>query len=160
MNSYSLNKDMKIIYMTTLVEVFPFCITCKGLARAFCMPSYISIIKSSIFWNIMLCRLYLLSASCLFLDASTLKMEVTCSSETSTDFHWTTQCYIPEDTTLHNYCRETLTTYISIIYYLLFHTWLSFWRTCWGVIWALQWMVATSVALSLRKQWFRSMLKH
>jgi hypothetical protein len=43
--------------------------------------------------------------------ASTLKMGATCSSETLVDFHWTTQCYIPEDMTLHNHCCENLKSY-------------------------------------------------
>jgi hypothetical protein len=34
--------------------------------------------------------------------SSTLKMEVTCSSETSVDFQRTTRRYIPEERTLHN----------------------------------------------------------
>jgi hypothetical protein len=34
--------------------------------------------------------------------SSTLKMEAVCSSKMSVDFHWTTWCYNPEDTTLHN----------------------------------------------------------
>jgi hypothetical protein len=34
---------------------------------------------------------------------TTLKMEATCSSETSVYFQWATQCYLPEDRTLHNY---------------------------------------------------------
>jgi hypothetical protein len=36
----------------------------------------------------------------------TLKMEATCSSETSVDFQRTTWCYIPEDSTLCNHCCE------------------------------------------------------
>jgi hypothetical protein len=31
---------------------------------------------------------------------SALKMEITCSSETSVDFQWTIECYVPEDSTL------------------------------------------------------------
>jgi hypothetical protein len=27
------------------------------------------------------------------------------------DFQWTTQCYIPEDRTLHNHCCENLKSY-------------------------------------------------
>jgi hypothetical protein len=41
---------------------------------------------------------------------STLKMEV-CSSETSVDFKWATQRYIPEDSTLHNHRCENLKPY-------------------------------------------------
>jgi hypothetical protein len=33
---------------------------------------------------------------------STMKMEAICSSETLVDFPRTTQCYIPEDGTLHS----------------------------------------------------------
>jgi hypothetical protein len=39
--------------------------------------------------------------------SSTLKMEVTCSS-----FQQTTQCYIPEDQTLHNHCCKNLKSYM------------------------------------------------
>jgi hypothetical protein len=40
-------------------------------------------------------------------DSSTLKLGVTCSSETSVDFQQTTQCYMPEDITLHNHhCKN------------------------------------------------------
>jgi hypothetical protein len=45
--------------------------------------------------------------SCL-VYTSTLKMEATCSSETSVDFQQNTQCYILEDRTLHNHRCETL----------------------------------------------------
>jgi hypothetical protein len=38
-----------------------------------------------------------LLADFLTLVSSSLKMEVTCSSETSVDFQWTTWCYIPEE---------------------------------------------------------------
>jgi hypothetical protein len=38
--------------------------------------------------------------------SSTLKMEETCSSETSVDFQQTTQRYILEDKTLHNHGYE------------------------------------------------------
>jgi hypothetical protein len=40
-----------------------------------------------------------------------LKMEATCSSETSVDFQWTTQYYIPQDKTLHNHHYENLKSY-------------------------------------------------
>jgi hypothetical protein len=40
--------------------------------------------------------------------SSTLKMEATCSSETSTDFHRTTLRYIPEDRTLNNLCSRVI----------------------------------------------------
>jgi hypothetical protein len=36
--------------------------------------------------------------------SSTLKMEATCSSETSEDFQRTTRRYIPEDRTLNGFC--------------------------------------------------------
>jgi hypothetical protein len=43
--------------------------------------------------------------------SSTLKMEATCSSETSVDFQRTTQRYNPEDKTLHNHRCENLKSY-------------------------------------------------
>jgi hypothetical protein len=43
--------------------------------------------------------------------SSTLKMEETCPSETLVDFQQTTQCYIPEDRSLHNHCCENLKSY-------------------------------------------------
>jgi hypothetical protein len=55
--------------------------------------------------------------------SSTLKMEVTCSSETLAGFQWTTQHYIPQDRTLHKNCCETLKSYtgklISVPIYLI-----------------------------------------
>jgi hypothetical protein len=46
--------------------------------------------------------------SCL-VYSSILKIYATCSSETSVDFQWTTQCHIPEDRTLHNHpCQNLL----------------------------------------------------
>jgi hypothetical protein len=42
-----------------------------------------------------------------------LKMEVTFSSKTSVDFHWTTWRYIPDDRVLHNHHCETLKSYIN-----------------------------------------------
>jgi hypothetical protein len=65
------------------------------------------IMTSSIFWNIMprsplsgtLPTAFTL-VSCLAYF-STLKMETIYSSKTSFDTQWTTQCYIPEDATLH-----------------------------------------------------------
>jgi hypothetical protein len=45
---------------------------------------------------------------------STLKMDATCSSETSVDFQQTTRCYIPEDRTLHNHCCENLKSYSTL----------------------------------------------
>jgi hypothetical protein len=35
-------------------------------------------------------------------------MQVTCSSETLVNFHWTTQWHIPQNRTLHNHCCENL----------------------------------------------------
>jgi hypothetical protein len=46
-------------------------------------------------------------ASCLAYS-STLKIEATCSSETSVDFQWTTRRYIPENRTLQNRRCENL----------------------------------------------------
>jgi hypothetical protein len=43
--------------------------------------------------------------------SSTVKIEATCSSETSVEFHRTTRRYIPEDRTLHNHCCEYLKSY-------------------------------------------------
>jgi hypothetical protein len=43
--------------------------------------------------------------------SSTLKMEGTCSSETSVDFQRTTQHYIPEARALHNHRCENLKSY-------------------------------------------------
>jgi hypothetical protein len=40
--------------------------------------------------------------------SSTLMMEAACSSETSVDFQWTTQCYIPEDRAHNNRCWNNL----------------------------------------------------
>jgi hypothetical protein len=40
--------------------------------------------------------------------SSTVKMEVTCPSETSVDFHRTTQRYIQEDRILHKHCFENV----------------------------------------------------
>jgi hypothetical protein len=61
------------------------------------------IMKNTIFWHIMLCRLCLQPAfmlvSCLAYPA-TLKMEAICSSETSVDFKWTV--LYPRDSTLHD----------------------------------------------------------
>jgi hypothetical protein len=38
-------------------------------------------------------------------------MDAICSSETSVEFKRTTQCYIPEDITLHNHRSEYLNSY-------------------------------------------------
>jgi hypothetical protein len=51
--------------------------------------------------------------SCL-VYSSTLKMEATCSSETSVDLQWTTRRYIPEDRTLYNHRCESLKPYMNI----------------------------------------------
>jgi hypothetical protein len=45
-----------------------------------------------------------------FAYLSNLKMETTCSHETSTDFQRTTQRYIPEDRNVHNQHCEILTS--------------------------------------------------
>jgi hypothetical protein len=42
-------------------------------------------------------------ASCWFFAWLILKMEATCSTETSDTFHWTTWWYIPEGRTFHNH---------------------------------------------------------
>jgi hypothetical protein len=41
-------------------------------------------------------------------------MKVIHSSEMSVDIQWTALQYIPEDSTLHNYCCENLKSYKSI----------------------------------------------
>jgi hypothetical protein len=69
--------------------------------------------KSSIFWHITPCILLqgnrrFCSPSAFTLVSSTLKMEETCSSETSVDFQRTTWYYIPEDIILHNHLCENL----------------------------------------------------
>jgi hypothetical protein len=43
--------------------------------------------------------------------SSTLKTEVTYSSETSVYCQWTAWCYVPEDRTLRNHCCENLKSY-------------------------------------------------
>jgi hypothetical protein len=43
----------------------------------------------------------MLLSICLDAFSSPLKMEMTCYSETATDFQWTTQCCIAEDGNLH-----------------------------------------------------------
>jgi hypothetical protein len=45
--------------------------------------------------------------------SSTLKMETTCSSETSVDFQRTTLSYVTEDRTLHKHRCGNLRSYIS-----------------------------------------------
>jgi hypothetical protein len=50
-----------------------------------------------------------------FAYPSNLKMEATCSSETSADFQWTTWGYTPEDRTLHNHRCENLISYIPTL---------------------------------------------
>jgi hypothetical protein len=49
----------------------------------------------------------------LFFSWLTLKMEATCSSETSVNFHRATWRYIPEDRTLHNHRCENHRPYIA-----------------------------------------------
>jgi hypothetical protein len=53
-------------------------------------------------------------------DSSTLKMEVTYSSETSVDFQRTTRRYIPEERTLHNHRCENLNN-VNVSPYILLH---------------------------------------
>jgi hypothetical protein len=50
--------------------------------------------------------------------SSTLKREVTCSSETSVDFQRTTRRYIPEDIIFHNHRCEGLKSYIICLLFL------------------------------------------
>jgi hypothetical protein len=47
--------------------------------------------------------------------SSILKMEATCSSEMSIDFHRTTRRYIPEDGNLSDHLSENLTFYIYVV---------------------------------------------
>jgi hypothetical protein len=70
------------------------------------------VMNNSVFWDITPCTFGesrhfegALLAACFLLVtslaySSTLKIEATCSSEASVDFHRTTQCYNPEDTHL------------------------------------------------------------
>jgi hypothetical protein len=53
---------------------------------------------------------YATPVSCLTYS-STLKMEATCSSETSVDFQRTTRPYIPDNRTHHNHRCENLRSY-------------------------------------------------
>jgi hypothetical protein len=77
------------------------------------------------FWGITLCSpvkvnwtlpctallfAWFMMVSCL-IYSSNLKMEATCSSVTSVDFHRTTWHYIPEDRTLDNHCWANLKSY-------------------------------------------------
>jgi hypothetical protein len=48
--------------------------------------------------------------------SSTLKMEATCSSETSVASQQTTWCHIPEDDTLHNHRCENLKSYCLFMF--------------------------------------------
>jgi hypothetical protein len=61
--------------------------------------------------------------------SSTLKMEATCSSETSVDFQRTTRRYIPEDKTLHNHRCENLKLYNFIADFEFVRFWINFFRT-------------------------------
>jgi hypothetical protein len=65
------------------------------------------LMKSTIFWDT---KLGLSPAFTLvsYSASSTLKMEATCSSETSADFQRTTRRYIPQDNTLHEIKCSTL----------------------------------------------------
>jgi hypothetical protein len=71
------------------------------------------ILKSYIFWDIMLCSWLQVT----FFEAHIasifgVKVEAPCSSEMSVDFQQTTWNYIPEDRILHNHCCENLRFYI------------------------------------------------
>jgi hypothetical protein len=66
------------------------------------------------------CIIVALLAACFTLVSclgyySTMKMEATCSSETSVDFQPTTRRYIPEDRTLHNHRCENDRSYTLIL---------------------------------------------
>jgi hypothetical protein len=60
---------------------------------------------------------YFKLVSCL-VNSSALKLEATSSSITSVDFQRTVRRYIPEDRILHNYCCDSLKSYIIKIYLL------------------------------------------
>jgi hypothetical protein len=47
--------------------------------------------------------------------SSTLKMEATCSPETSVNCQRTTRCYIPEDRTLYNHSCDNPTSYMFLV---------------------------------------------
>jgi hypothetical protein len=83
--------------------------------------------KTSTFWDITPCSPVKLNqrfggrldacfmlVSCLAYS-STLKMEVTCSSGMSVDFHHNTWRYIPEDRTLQSHCCENLKSCICLM---------------------------------------------
>jgi hypothetical protein len=56
------------------------------------------------------------------------------SSNTSVDFQWTIQRYIPEDSTVHNYYCENLKSYINLSLLanvLTAALWKKFWRRPW-----------------------------
>jgi hypothetical protein len=54
--------------------------------------------------------------------SSTLKMEATCSSETSADFHQTTWRYIPEEKSVHFYLTVCLESGHPLIVFRLYRT--------------------------------------
>jgi hypothetical protein len=74
---------------------------------------------STVLWALRACSLkwgsLLLLVSCLAYS-STLKMEATCSSETSVYFQRTTGRYIPEDGTFHDHRCENLISYIFLYF--------------------------------------------
>jgi hypothetical protein len=54
---------------------------------------------------------------------SAMKMDATCSSETSVDFQRTTRRYIPKVSNLHNHCFENFKSYdISLVYFCTYCT--------------------------------------
>jgi hypothetical protein len=57
--------------------------------------------KNTVFCDITLCLPLAFTLVSCSAYSSTLKMEATCSSETSNDFQRITRRYIPEDSTLH-----------------------------------------------------------
>jgi hypothetical protein len=81
-----------------------------------------------------------------------LKMEATCSSETSAGFRWTTWHYIQDHRTLHNHCCENLKSskncfHQEVVVFLarwrrarshLKHRWtaIPFWLACTWPLWA------------------------
>jgi hypothetical protein len=83
-------------------------------------PNHMALYPSSICSMIQEAMLVLL-VICFILVSSlayslTLKMEVTCSSETSVDFQQTMQSYLSEDRILHNHRCKNLESYIPHVF--------------------------------------------
>jgi hypothetical protein len=79
------------------------CLICTGTRRVHfgnckIWVSHSAFMSSFIFWDISLPDFTLVSC---FAYSSTIKIEATCSSETSVDSQWTTRQYIQENKILH-----------------------------------------------------------